>query len=87
MLDATAAESLRLELADMLCRRPARIRLDFSQVQRFSAIGLSLLVSFAHEAVRGESPPKVEAVGASVAVANLLRTTGLNKAFGRAIET
>jgi two-component system sensor histidine kinase and response regulator WspE len=80
-LDAAAAESLRSELSDILRGNPARIRLDFSQVQHLSAAGLSLLVSFVRETARAETVPVVDAEGLSAGMGVLLRTTGLDNTF------
>lgn len=81
VLDASAAELLRVELSDTLRQRASRIRLDFSQVRHLSAAGLSLLASFARETAPAESATIVDAEGVSAEMAVLLRTTGLDGTF------
>ena len=81
--EASAAELLRRELSDILCRHPSRIRLDFSQVRRVSVAALALLASFARETARAEAAMTVEAEGISPDMAVLLRTTGLDGTFKR----
>jgi anti-anti-sigma factor len=83
VLDASAAESLRLELSNMLRREQLQIRLDFVQVRHLSAAALSLLASFARETARAEAPTIVETEGVSAEVAVLLKTTGLDGTFKR----
>jgi len=83
VLDASAAESLRVSLSGILRGHPPRIRIDFGQVQHISAAAMSLLVSFAREIARDESAPAIDTEGLSVAMAGLFRITGLDAAFGR----
>ncbi len=83
VLDASAAESLRVNLSGILRGHPPRIRIDFGQVQHISAAAMSLLVSFAREIARDESAPAIDTEGLSVAMAGLFRITGLDAAFGR----
>jgi two-component system sensor histidine kinase and response regulator WspE len=79
--DDSAAESLRVDLSAILRNRPSRIRINFGQVQHVSAAALALLVSFAREITRSEPAPRIDAEGISVAMAGLLRTTGLDGTF------
>jgi anti-anti-sigma factor len=83
VLDASAAESLRIELSNALRHERPQIRLDFAQVRHLSATALSLLASFARETARAEATTMVEAEGVSAEVAVLLQTTGLDGTFKR----
>ncbi len=81
VFDEGAAQSLRIELSDILHREPSRLRLDFSRVQHVSAAALSLLAALAREIAHRERVHAVVAEGVSAPVAVLLRTTGLDRTF------
>jgi anti-anti-sigma factor len=83
VLDVSAAESLRMELSNMLRHERLRIRLDFGQVRHLSAAALSLLVSFARETARAEAATMVKTEGVSAEVGVLLQATGLDGTFKR----
>jgi chemotaxis protein histidine kinase CheA len=81
VFDASAAESLRVELSNTLGHEPSRIRLDFAHVRHLSAAALSLLASLARETARAGAATTVHAEGVSAEMAVLLRTTGLGGTF------
>ena len=83
VLDASAAESLRVELSSTLRHKSERMRLDLAPVRHLSAAGLSLLASLARELDGAGAPANVETEGVSAAMAVLLRTTGLDRTFKR----
>ena len=83
ILDASAAESLRVELSNTLRNEPSRIVLDFAPVQRLSVVAISLLASFARDLDQSEAATTVGAEGVTSEMAVLLRTTGLDKTIKR----
>ncbi len=79
--DASAADSLRVQLCDILAGRPSRIRIDFAQVDHLSVAGLSLLLTFVRETAGMQPAPAVEADRVAPPVRALFRVVGLDRAF------
>lgn len=85
VFDQQAAASLRNELLDTLRLAPARVQLDFAQVQQLTAEALALLASFVREASRSRQPnaqPAIESRGLSPAVRKVMRAAGLDVSLG-----
>jgi two-component system sensor histidine kinase and response regulator WspE len=78
VFDQQSSESLRRELSDTLSLSPARIQLDFAQVEELGASGLALLASFAREVGRAEPTPAIESRGMRPTVQAVLRVAGLD---------
>jgi two-component system sensor histidine kinase and response regulator WspE len=72
----------RREILDTLSLRPARIQVDFAQVERLSAASLALLVAFTAEAQANEPPPEIESRAVSASVRAVLQVAGLAGPFG-----
>ncbi|MFO0874219.1 MAG: Hpt domain-containing protein [Phycisphaerales bacterium] len=81
IFDEASAESVRRDLCGVVARTPSRILVDFGSVERVSAAGLSLLLSFAHEAKGAQPAPAVEAVRVGPPIRALFRLVGLDRAW------
>lgn len=82
LFDDSTAEPLRRELCDILERRPARIVVDFADVDRLTVSAMALLLSFARDAASTQAAPAIQAIRAAPPVRRMLRIVGLDGAFG-----
>ncbi len=79
MLDAAAAETVRLAFVAGLDSGATLIRLDLSQTEDLDAIGLALLAAFpAHVNPVG---PRLELVGTGAGMQSVLQATGIDKQY------
>lgn len=79
--DDSVAEQVRAQLCAAFDQGRARIRLDFSHVNRLSAGALALLAALVREIGRMEPAPMLAAESVSGPVATLVRVTGLDRAW------
>jgi len=83
VLDDGAAQSLRVDLSEILHRKPRHLRLDFTKVQHIGAAALSLLAFFVREIGHNEPAIILDTQGVSAPMAVLLRITGLDRTYRR----
>lgn len=79
VLDQAAVESLRSQFCSLSQAAPQAVRLDFSGVERASAMFLAVLMSFARSARTAQI--RVEALRVRPAVRSLLGVSGLENVF------
>lgn len=80
-LDRTAAAALRPQLGEFLREQVPVVRLDLAGVRTLDPAGLALLAGLARAAARSASPPALEVHNARPELAQLLRATGLHRAY------
>ena len=85
-LDDAGAETLRVQLADLLRGGAPRLRLDLAAVKDVAPSGLAVLAMAAATAARRQPPAALELANATSSVRTLLRMTRLDRGFTIAAE-
>ncbi|VTS00858.1 Hpt domain-containing protein [Tuwongella immobilis] len=80
-LDALQAETMRLQLADMLTHGTPEVQLDLGAVRDVDPTGLAFLAQLAGNAARKSPRPRLRLTNVSPQIRQLLRLTGLDSGF------
>lgn len=82
VFDEASSAALRKEMLDTLSLRPARIQVDFAQLEQLTAAALALLVAFAGKAGANDPVPAIEGQAVCASVRSVLQVAGLAGPFG-----